>query len=201
LSRSRPAQHSLATTFVFITSKRFAGASVLIGRRGEIAYFETRGVADKATGNDFAKDSIVRIYSMTKPVTSVAAMMLYAPPSGGDMSNVGRTSGATGEQRGVGLKLQESAASSASLKPVKLFSGGGGLMSTMWDYARFCQMLANRGELDGQRLHHWGGAASTFFWLDAEEELFVIFLTQLIPSSTYPIRRELRSQVYQALVD
>ena len=49
--------------------------------------------------------------------------------------------------------------------------------------------------------HHWGGAASTFFWLDAEEELFVIFLTQLIPSSTYPIRRELRTRVYQAIVD
>ena len=49
--------------------------------------------------------------------------------------------------------------------------------------------------------HHWGGAASTFFWLDPEEELFVIFLTQLIPSSTYPIRRELRSCIYQTLVN
>jgi CubicO group peptidase (beta-lactamase class C family) len=49
--------------------------------------------------------------------------------------------------------------------------------------------------------HHWGGAASTFFWLDPEEDLFVILLTQLMPSSTYPIRRELRQRVYQAIVD
>jgi len=49
--------------------------------------------------------------------------------------------------------------------------------------------------------HHWGGAASTFFWLDAEEDLYVIFFTQLMPSSTYPIRRELRTRVYQALID
>jgi CubicO group peptidase (beta-lactamase class C family) len=49
--------------------------------------------------------------------------------------------------------------------------------------------------------HHWGGAASTFFWIDPEEDLFVVFFTQLIPSSTYPIRRELRSRVYQAIDD
>lgn len=49
--------------------------------------------------------------------------------------------------------------------------------------------------------HHWGGAASTFFWIDPAEDLFVVFLTQLMPSSTYPIRRELRTAVYQALID
>jgi len=48
--------------------------------------------------------------------------------------------------------------------------------------------------------HHWGGAASTFFWIDPEEELFVIFFAQLMPSSTYPIRRELRTRVYQSLI-
>jgi CubicO group peptidase (beta-lactamase class C family) len=49
--------------------------------------------------------------------------------------------------------------------------------------------------------HHWGGAASTFFWLDPQEDLFVIFFAQLMPSSTYPIRRELRARVYQTLID
>ena len=48
--------------------------------------------------------------------------------------------------------------------------------------------------------HHWGGAASTFFWIDPEEDLYVVFFTQLIPSSSYPIRRELRVRVYQALI-
>ncbi|NQW11136.1 MAG: beta-lactamase family protein [Alphaproteobacteria bacterium] len=47
----------------------------------------------------------------------------------------------------------------------------------------------------------WGGVASTGFWIDRAEELSVIFLTQLMPSSAWPIRRELRVLTYQALVD
>ena len=47
----------------------------------------------------------------------------------------------------------------------------------------------------------WGGAASTYFWVDPKEELVCIFLTQLLPSSTYPIRRELRTLVYSAFED
>lgn len=46
--------------------------------------------------------------------------------------------------------------------------------------------------------YSWGGAASTSFWIDPKEELITIFMTQLIPSSTYPIRRELRTMVYSA---
>jgi CubicO group peptidase (beta-lactamase class C family) len=47
----------------------------------------------------------------------------------------------------------------------------------------------------------WGGAASTAFWVDPAEELTAIFLTQLLPSSSHPIRAQLRTLVYQALVD
>ena len=46
----------------------------------------------------------------------------------------------------------------------------------------------------------WGGAASTAFWIDQEAELTVSFFTQLLPSSTYPIRSQLRQLVYQALI-
>ena len=49
--------------------------------------------------------------------------------------------------------------------------------------------------------HGWGGAASTAFWVDRSEELVVILLAQLMPSSTYPIRREMRALTYQALID
>jgi len=45
----------------------------------------------------------------------------------------------------------------------------------------------------------WGGAASTAFWIDPAEDLIVIFMTQLMPSSYYNIRRELRAMVYAAL--
>ena len=47
----------------------------------------------------------------------------------------------------------------------------------------------------------WGGAASTFFWIDPEEDLIGIFMTQLIPSSTWPVRKEMRTMVYAALDD
>jgi CubicO group peptidase (beta-lactamase class C family) len=47
----------------------------------------------------------------------------------------------------------------------------------------------------------WGGAASTAFWVDPQEEITALFLTQLLPSSTHPIRPQLKQLVYQALVD
>ena len=47
----------------------------------------------------------------------------------------------------------------------------------------------------------WGGAASTAFWVDPAEDLAVVFLAQLLPSSTHAIRPELKQLVYQALVD
>jgi CubicO group peptidase (beta-lactamase class C family) len=46
----------------------------------------------------------------------------------------------------------------------------------------------------------WGGAASTAFWVDPVEEITVVFMTQLLPSSTYPLRPQLRQLVYSALV-
>ncbi|MEV6877594.1 serine hydrolase domain-containing protein [Amycolatopsis sp. NPDC051128] len=47
----------------------------------------------------------------------------------------------------------------------------------------------------------WGGAASTAFWVDPDEDLTVGFYTQLLPSSAYRLRPQLRQLVYQALVD
>jgi CubicO group peptidase (beta-lactamase class C family) len=47
----------------------------------------------------------------------------------------------------------------------------------------------------------WGGAASTAFWVDPAERMVVLFFTQLLPSSTHPIRSQLHQLVHQALVD
>ena len=59
-----------------IETNRMPGAVVLIARKGKIGYFETFGFRDKAAGAPMPKDAIFRTYSMTKPVTSVAIMML-----------------------------------------------------------------------------------------------------------------------------
>ncbi len=162
--------------------------------------------------------------------------------------------------RASGARVRQDALGGVALRPPDCLQGGGGLVSTAYDYNRFVQMLAGGGELDGVRLlgnrtvgymtrNHlpggadlerfgrplfaettfdgvgyglgvsvvedaaanrtlcsegefgWGGAASTVFWVDPREQVTVSFFTQLMPSSAYPIRPELRQLVYQALVD
>jgi CubicO group peptidase (beta-lactamase class C family) len=138
------------------------------------------------------------------------------------------------------------------------YSGGGGLLSTLGDYYRFCQMLLGGGSLDGQRIlgprtlefmtrnhlpggvdmsefatggfsetsyegvgfglgfatkldpvangypasrgtFYWGGLASTLFWVDPSEELICLFMTQLMPSTTFNFRGQLEALVYAAI--
>ena len=47
----------------------------------------------------------------------------------------------------------------------------------------------------------WGGMASTYFWTDPIEDLTAVFFTQLVPSSSYPSRAELKALVHGALID
>jgi len=57
------------------------------------------------------------------------------------------------------------------------------------------QIIGTPGE------YFWGGAASTAFFVNPKEDLVMLFLTQLRPSSTYPIRRELRTTIYSSIID
>ena len=59
-----------------IDGDRMPGAVVMIARRGQLIYSEAIGFQDKAASKPMTKDAIFRIYSMTKPLASVAAMML-----------------------------------------------------------------------------------------------------------------------------
>ena len=54
--------------------------------------------------------------------------------------------------------------------------------------------------LCGPGEYGWGGAYSTAFWVAPEEDLTVLFFTQLLPSSTHPIRSQLKQLVYQSIV-
>ena len=157
------------------------------------------------------------------------------------------------------IALLDDPADSSYARPCTFFSGGGGLVSTAADYLRFAEMLRRGGTLDGARIlgprtlrfmttNHlpkhgdiaslglggpsetryegvgfglgfsvtldparaqtigsvgefgWGGMASTAFWVDPTEELTVVFMTQLVPSSTFPFRAELKALVHGAIV-
>ena len=381
----------------YVDDGRLAGWLVAVARHGRVAHMSSYGSADAARARDFTEDTVVRLYSMTKPLTSVAAMMLvergqlalkdpvanFLPEFGESQVFTGgsaespvlvpqerpmliwhlltHTAGLTygfqqqdpvdemyraaGFEWGYpdGFDLDDCCRVWASLpllfqpgtewnysvatdvlgrvvevvsgrsldrffedeilgplgmhetsfsvpderrerladlfipdgstgravqapavldrrNPPRVLSGGGGLYGTIDDYLRFCQMILNGGELDGARLlgrhtvsymarNHlpgdvdleaygrplfsettydgigfglgfsvvidaaankvpcsegelaWGGAASTAFWIDPAESLSVVFLTQLLPSSTHPIRPELKQLVYQSLIN
>ena len=158
------------------------------------------------------------------------------------------------------MLLFDDPAKSVYLQPPAMISGGGGGVGTASDYLRFCRMMLNGGTLDGVQIlspktialmtlnhlpggkdlpalsrslfsevtyngvgfglgfamtldtartmlagsigdYFWGGAASTYFWIDPREDLITIFMTQLMPSTTYQIRRELRTLVYSAFTE
>ena len=380
----------------YVDDGRLPGWLALVSRRGEIAHLSTYGARDVATGAPVETDTLFRIYSMSKPITSVAAMMLYeegafeltdpvgryipsftdmrvyaqgtaaspitrpaagpvriwhllthtaglvygfqhvsvvdeiyrdagfdrSTPKGLDLEGmVDRVAGlpllfepgtqwnysvatdvlgrlievVSGQpldrflaerifeplgMTDTGFLIDEGDADrmatlympdanglavpidmrGAEFRKPRALQGGAGLISTAGDYHRFTQLLLRGGELDGVRLlgprtvaymarnhlpggadletfgrpvfaevsyagvgfglgfavvqdaakakslgsegeFNWGGAASTTFWVDPKEEITVLFLTQLIPSSTHPIRSRLRQLVGQALVD
>jgi CubicO group peptidase (beta-lactamase class C family) len=60
-----------------IARQRLPGAVAMIVRKGKLAYFEALGLQDPAQADPMRPDSLFRIYSMTKPVVSVATMMLF----------------------------------------------------------------------------------------------------------------------------
>lgn len=384
----------------YVNSGKLPGCMTLVARHGQVAYYDSRGMADEAAGRAIASDDIFRIYSMSKPIVSAAAMALYEEglfqlddpvarylPEFGDAQlwldgegagmktepvgeamqvwhlmthtsgliygnreygavgaayraagvdfsgsrnsgtleemtkrlatmplrwrpgtrweysvstdalgrfieavagapldevlrtrifeplgmddtyfqlpaeKAGRlTSLFTKQADGSRVEIDPASADSSWVRPVTMFSGGGGLVSTVSDYLKFCEMLRGLGAYESARVlgrktaqymmrNHlpdnadltsmgqpvfsetaydgigfslagsvvidaakakalcsegefaWGGVASTGFWVDRAEGIVTIFMTQLMPSSSYPIRRELRSLVYQAITE
>ena len=61
----------------YVDQKMLAGIVTLVARRGKVVHFEKLGYQDIATSKPIELDTIFRIYSMTKPITSVALMMLF----------------------------------------------------------------------------------------------------------------------------
>jgi len=104
---------------------------------------------------------------------TVEFMRINHLQSGGDLASMGMPRFSESTMAGIGFGL----GFAVVLDPAK------------------AELLCSPGE------HYWGGAASTAFWIDPQEDLIAVMMTQLMPSSSYPIRRELRTLVNQAIVD
>src|SRR5215207_1792681 len=61
----------------YISAGKLAGTLVVVYRQGEIAHWSVQGLRDRERGKPMEDDTIFRIYSMTKPIASVALMQLY----------------------------------------------------------------------------------------------------------------------------
>ena len=61
----------------YIENGKIAGCQTLVARHGRVAYFSSLGSMDRERAKPMADDTIFRIYSMSKPITSVALMSLY----------------------------------------------------------------------------------------------------------------------------
>jgi len=61
----------------YVEQEQLPGTMTLIARRGEVVHLECCGMMDVENQKPMTEDTIFRIYSMTKPITTVAAMMLY----------------------------------------------------------------------------------------------------------------------------
>ena len=61
----------------YVNSGRLVGATTLVARDGKIGHFETYGQINKEAGTAMTEDAVFRIYSMTKPITGIALMMLH----------------------------------------------------------------------------------------------------------------------------
>jgi len=137
-----------------------------------------------STAADYDRFTRMLLHTEASPAGELDGIRLLGPrtvgymarnhlPGGLDLETFGRPLHAESPFRGVGFGL----GLAVVLDPVP------------------GKVIGSAGELS------WGGAASTTFWIDRAEELTVSFFTQLLPSSTHPIRPQLRQLVYQALTD
>ena len=71
IARIKPVQEK------YVADGQLAGGVMIIARKGQVAYFDTFGKMDKDGTKPMPKDAIFRLYSMTKPIITVAALTLY----------------------------------------------------------------------------------------------------------------------------
>src|SRR4051794_36821237 len=167
----RPAVHTLAPAGLAkvsdyirneVATAKIPGAILLLQQHGKPVYYANFGVRDVATEISMSADTIFRLYSMSKPITSVMAMMLveegklslddpvakYIPAFANMKVDVEKKA----EDDKVALVLEPldrpvTIEDRDIRRPLKWESGGGGMVGTVGDYARFAQNAAEWRQL------------------------------------------------------
>ena len=155
----------------------YAGIGVAVARRGHVVFHAQYGERDREASLPMTEDTIFRIYSMTKPIVCVALMTLFEEGRIRLTDPVSRYLPAFGD-----LKVMADDGSLAGLtRPVTV------------------RHLLTRGP-GSVGEHGWPGAANTYFWVDPEERLVGLLMTQYMLGYAAP-EQDLRALVYQAIID
>lgn len=169
----------LAELYLYADGDTFRPAGALSASATRPPSFLAGGGGLVSTANDYHRFATMLLQGgaigdtrLVAPST-VALMSRNFLPGGADIESMARDSFSESSMSGVGFGLG---------------------LSCVLDASRL-RMPTPEGTIS------WGGAASTTFWVDPQEDLTCVFFTQLLPSSSYAIRRELQRLVYQAVID
>jgi CubicO group peptidase (beta-lactamase class C family) len=200
-----------------IADGKLPGAVVMVARKGKIIYSDAIGFQDKGANTPMKLDSIFRIYSMTKPLASVAAMMLVEDgviqltdpiakflPAFKDMQVSVATTGPDGKPTYTNAPAEMTSDHlgtriAAPLQPGELLLGTPGYTFGLGFAVRQGDGVAGVSGSAGEFM--WAGYAGTYFWVDPKEEIVGIYMTQAPSPIRAYYRKMFKSLVYQALVD
>ena len=162
-----------------VAQQEIAGGVTLLARHGKIAHLGVYGMMDVEAEKPMTPDTIFRIASMTKPITSVAVMML----NGGKLDGVRLLSRKT-----VALMTLNQLAN----MDVDLGFGLG--FSVVRDES-------DLNEVGSVGRFGWSGFFFTSFFIDPQEQMIGIFMCQLHPSGDLDLGEKIRILSYQAIAD
>jgi CubicO group peptidase (beta-lactamase class C family) len=174
-----------------IAAGTLPGAVLAIARHGKVGYFETFGHLDPGARVPMTGDAIFSIASMTKPLVTVGALMLYE--EGRMMVNepVEKYLPRLAGMRVADPQCDGSAASTiAAVREM-----------TIQDLMRHTSGLAygRAGVMSTPGEFHWAGSTGTYFWVDPAEELAAVFMAHAPGAIRYYHRQLLHALVNQAL--
>jgi CubicO group peptidase (beta-lactamase class C family) len=203
--------HQIHTFYAAKVAKGdMSGVVILIARHGELAYLNALGYADIEKQTPMSRDTLFRVYSMTKPLAATALMLLYEDgrfqlddpiskyiPEFARVRVLMLDHGRFGGQRLLSPQVVDFMTRNHLDDKQKQGMGNGvgfGLGFAV------VQDPAAAGFMNSQGSYFWDGVANTHFWVDLKEDLVVVALAQDMSNpADAAFDQEIRSLVYSAM--